>query len=125
MPTGEPLKIVNKEAYPTGHSKGRGPSRRVGYPQQERDRETSKLIYTQDDKKQKSSKSITDMIMGTSYSNIKSSSSSTIEAGIEVVDTSTLVSQTQNRMEKALNGQYHYDSSLKDSQGFLFEYVNS
>ena len=102
LPTGEPLKIVNKEAYPTGHSKGRGASRRVGYPQQERDRETSKLIYIQDDKKQKSSKSITDMIMGTSYSNIKSSSSSTIEADIEVVDTSTLVSQTQNRMEKAL-----------------------
>ena len=125
LPTGEPLKIVNKEAYPTGHSKGRGASRRVGYPQQERDRETSKSIYIQDDKKQKSSKSITDMIMGTSYSNIKSSSSSTIEAGIEVVDTSTLVSQTQNRMEKALNGHYHYDSSLKDSQGFLFKYVNS
>lgn len=102
MPTGEPLKIVNKEAYPTGHSKGRGASRRVGYPQEERDRETSKLIYTQNDKKQKSSKSITDIIMGTGYSNIKSSSSSTIEADIEVVDTSTLVSQTQNRMEKAL-----------------------
>jgi len=28
-------------------------------------------------------------------------------------------------MEKALNGQYHYDSSLKDSQGFLLKYVNS
>jgi adenylate cyclase len=63
--------------------------------------------------------------MGNSYPNIKSSSSSTIEAGIEVVDTSTLVSQTQNRMEKALNGHYHYDSSLKDSQGFLFKYMNS
>ncbi|MDW0315042.1 MAG: hypothetical protein QN716_06675, partial [Nitrososphaeraceae archaeon] len=84
LPTGEPLKIVNKEAYPTGHSKGRGASRRVGYPQQERDRETSKSIYIQDDKKQKTSESITDMIMGNSYSNIKSSSSSTIEAGIEV-----------------------------------------
>jgi hypothetical protein len=44
LPTGEPLKIVNKEAFPTGHSKGRGASRRVGYPQQERDRETSKSI---------------------------------------------------------------------------------
>jgi adenylate cyclase len=125
LPTGEPLKIVNKEAYPSGHSKRRGASSMVGYPQQERDRETSKSIYIQDDKKQKSSKSITDMIMGNSYSNIKSSSSSTIEAGIEVVDTSTLVTQTQNRMEKALNGHYHYDSSLKDSQGFLFKYVNS
>jgi hypothetical protein len=58
------------------------------------------------------------MIMGNSYSNIKSLSSSMIEEGIEVVDTSTLVSQTQNRMEKVLNGHYHYDSSLKDRQGF-------
>ena len=64
--------------------------------------------------------------MGSSYSNNKSSSSSSsIEAGIEIVDTSTLVSQTQNRMEKALNDHYHYDSSLKDSQSFLFNYVNS
>ena len=125
LPTGEPLENVNKEAYPSGHSKGRRPSKRGEYSQQEQDRETSKSIYIQDDKKQKTSKSITDMIMGNSYSNIKSSSSSTIEAGIEVVDTSTLVTQTQNRMEKALNGHYHYDSSLKDSQGFLFKYVNS
>ena len=127
LPTGEPLKNVNKEAYPSGHSKGRGASRRGGYPQQEQgqDREISKSIYTQDDKKQKTSKLITDMIMGNSYSNSKSSSSLSIAAGIEVVDTSTLVSQTQNRMEKALNGHYHYDSSLKDSQGFLFKYVNS
>jgi adenylate cyclase len=125
LPTGEPLENVNKEAFPSGHSKGRRPSKRGEYPQQEQDRETSKSIYIQDDKKQKTSKSITDMIMGNSYSNSKSSSSSSIAAGIEVVDTSTLVSQTQNRMENALNGQYRYDSSLKDSQGFLFNYVNS
>ena len=78
LPTGEPLKNVNKEAYPSGHSKGRGASRRGGYPQQERDREPSKSTYIQDDKKQKTSKSITDMIMGNSYSNTKSSSSSSI-----------------------------------------------
>ena len=125
LPTGEPLENVNKEAYPSGHSEGRRPSRREEYPQREQDRETSKSIYIQDDKKQKTSKSITDMIMGNSYSNSKSSSSLSIAAGIEVVDTLTLVSQTQNRMEKALNGHYHYDSSLKDSQGFLFKYVNS
>ena len=65
------------------------------------------------------------MIMGNSYSKGKSSPSASITGGLEIVDTSTLVSQTQNRMEKALNGQYHYDSSLKDSQGFLFNYVNS
>src|ERR687883_1899394 len=42
-----------------------------------------------------------------------------------VVDTETLVSQTQNRMQRALKGHYRYDPSLKDSQAFLFNYVNS
>src|SRR5918911_570125 len=42
-----------------------------------------------------------------------------------VVDTETLVSQTQNRMQRALKGNYRYDPSLKDSQAFLFNYVNS
>jgi class 3 adenylate cyclase len=42
-----------------------------------------------------------------------------------VVDTETLVSQTQNRMQNALKGNYRYDPSLKDSQAFLFNYVNS
>jgi adenylate cyclase len=42
-----------------------------------------------------------------------------------VVDTETLVSQTQNRMWSALKGNYRYDSSLKDSQAFLFNHVNS
>ena len=51
--------------------------------------------------------------------------STPLPTGFEVVDTTTLVSQTQNRMHKALNDHYRYDSSLKDSQGFLFKYVNS
>ncbi|HZC20516.1 MAG TPA: adenylate/guanylate cyclase domain-containing protein, partial [Nitrososphaeraceae archaeon] len=42
-----------------------------------------------------------------------------------VFDTQTLVSQTQNRMWRALNGSYKYDSSLKDSQAFLLNHVNS
>jgi adenylate cyclase len=42
-----------------------------------------------------------------------------------VVDTETLVSQTQNRMWSALKGNYRYNSSLKDSQAFLFNHVNS
>lgn len=45
--------------------------------------------------------------------------------GLQIVDTQTLVSQTQDRMWKALKGNYRYNSSLKDSQGFLFNYVNS
>ena len=42
-----------------------------------------------------------------------------------IVDAETLVAQTQNRVWKALKGRYKYDSSLKDSQGFLLNYVNS
>ena len=91
----------------------------------QKQKEKLKSSYSQDDEKQQTSKSITDMIMGNSYSKDKSSPPASITGGLEIVDTSTLVSQTQNRMEKALNGQYHYDSSLKDSQGFLFNYVNS
>jgi adenylate cyclase len=42
-----------------------------------------------------------------------------------VVDAETLVVQTQHRMWRALKGQYRYDSSLKDSQDFLLNYINS
>src|SRR5919199_3417350 len=42
-----------------------------------------------------------------------------------VVDTETLVSQTQKRMWSALKGNYRFDSSVKDSQAFLFNHVNS
>jgi class 3 adenylate cyclase len=127
LPTGEPVENVNKEAYSYEDFKGLKANRRREYLPLKQDRKISKSLstYPQDDRKQKTSKSITDMIMGNSYSKSKSSSSSSIAEGFEVVDTSTLVSQTQDRMEKALNGHYHYDSSLKDSQGFLFNYVNS
>jgi class 3 adenylate cyclase len=100
-----------------------GTGQRKEYRQKHKEKLESS--YSQDDEKQKTSISITDMIMGNSYSKGKSLPSASITGGLEIVDTSTLVSQTQNRMEKALNGQYHYDSSLKDSQDFLFNYVNS
>src|SRR5919205_2569603 len=40
-------------------------------------------------------------------------------------DARTLVSQTQDRMLKALEGNYLYNSSLQDGQVFLFNHVNS
>lgn len=73
-------------------------------------------------------KSITNMIMGSNdrnnaYSKNKAFSSSV--APLEIVDAQTLVTRTQDRMWKALQGRYLYDSSLKDSQAFLFSHVNS
>jgi hypothetical protein len=64
------------------------------------------------------------MIMGRNNGNnnysknlISPSTSATIP--LEVVDTQTLVAKTRDRMLKAIEGQYLYDSSLKDSQAFL------
>ncbi|MGB8134460.1 MAG: adenylate/guanylate cyclase domain-containing protein [Nitrososphaeraceae archaeon] len=121
LPTGEPLENIDYEAYPSENFEEQG-ANRGEYRQQ--DRETFKSTNHQE-KKQKTSDSITDMIMGNSYLNSKTSTSTSLPTGFEVVDTTTLVSQTQNRMQKALNDHYRYDSSLKDSQGFLFKYVNS
>ena len=90
--------------------------------------EGKKQEEREDDKKQgrKSAasftESVTDMIMGVDHCNDELS---TVPPGLQIVDTQTLVSQTQDRMWKALKGNYRYDSSLKDSQGFLFNYVNS
>ena len=67
-------------------------------------------------------KTIANMIMGNNYSK---NATPLISSGTEIVDTETLVYQTQDRMWKALKGQYRYDSSLKDTQDFLFNYVNS
>jgi adenylate cyclase len=60
--------------------------------------------------------------MGVDHSKNKISA---VTPGLQIVDTQTLVSQTQDRMWKALKGNYRYDSSLKDSQSFLFNHVNS
>jgi len=64
------------------------------------------------------------MIMGNNKED-NSYSENTISIAPIVVDTKTLVAQTQDRMWKALEGNYLYDSSLKDSQAFLFNHVNS
>src|ERR687885_1057561 len=76
-------------------------------------------------------KSITNMIKGNTKGDNNSYSENTIPssteaiAPFEIVDAQTLVTRTQDRMWKALEGRYLYDSSLKDSQTFLFNHVNS
>jgi class 3 adenylate cyclase len=113
LPTGEPIEKINDEAYP-----------KVYYQEGEEKEEEG------DDKRHNiSAKSIANMIMGDNerdnhYSENTISSSSAI-APLEIVDAKTLVSQTQDRMWKALKGNYLYDSSLKDGQVFLFNHVNS
>jgi adenylate cyclase len=42
-----------------------------------------------------------------------------------IVDTGTLVSQTQDRMWRALKRRYQYDATLKPSQDFLLNHINS
>ncbi len=44
---------------------------------------------------------------------------------MEIVDSETLVAQTQDRLWRALKRHYQYDSSLKPSQDFLLNHVNS
>jgi adenylate cyclase len=116
LPTGEPIDKINEEAYPHEELE-------EGY----RDTTTSGLAHPLAEEKRDTTtaKSITNMIMGNNHSKNTSSSSSLATIEEKVVDAETLVSQTQDRMWKALEGQYRYDSSLKDSQDFLFNYVNS
>lgn len=57
-------------------------------------------------------------------SGISSSSTAAIPP-VQIVDAETLVSQTRDRMWKALEGNYLYDSSLQDGQAFLSNHVNS
>ncbi|MFL6342572.1 MAG: adenylate/guanylate cyclase domain-containing protein [Nitrososphaeraceae archaeon] len=111
LPTGEPIEKINDEAY-----------HEVYY--QEVEEKENKNHFT--------NKSIANMIMGNNnnshdnYSkNSSISTSPTSISPLEIVDAKTLVSQTQNRMWKALEGNYLYDSSLKDGQVFLFNHVNS
>ena len=62
--------------------------------------------------------------MGNNSDN-KNSKNNTSSITTAAVDAETLVAQTQDRMGKALEGHYRYDSSLKDSQDFLLNHVNS
>jgi adenylate cyclase len=121
LPTGESVEKINEEAYPYAdyHEK------RLERKQlEEGKRQEEGEEKTEQGKKSTASftESVTDMIMGVEHSKNKISAEA---SGLQIVDTQTLVSQTQDRMWKALKGNYRYDSSLKDSQGFLFNYVNS
>ena len=109
LPTGEPIEEINDEAYPE-----------VYYQEEVEEKEHENHA---------TNKSIANMIMGDSNNNYSKNSSISPSPSeivpIEVVDTKTLISRTQDRMLKALEGNYRYDSSLKDSQAFLFNHVNS
>ena len=68
------------------------------------------------------------MIMGDNQHSENAATSASpipVSAPLEIVDSQTLVARTQDRMWKALEGKYLYDSSLKDSQAYLFNHVNS
>jgi adenylate cyclase len=115
LPTGEPLEKINDDAYPEAHC----------YKVIEEQKEKVK----DDIKNNIPAKSITNMVVGNNKGD-NSYSENTISSSTEaisplVIDTKTLVTQTQDRMWKALEGRYLYDSSLKDSQAFLFNHVNS
>ena len=72
---------------------------------------------------QDNNKSIANMLTSNSRDYSKNIESS-IEPGT-LVDSQTLVSQTQDRMWRALKRRYQYDSTLKLGQDFLFNHVNS
>lgn len=69
--------------------------------------------------------SITNMIMNNGQNYSSKNISSSVAAESVVVDTETLVAQTQDRMWKALKRGYEYDSSLKSGQDFLLNHVSS
>jgi adenylate cyclase len=129
LPTGEPIDKINDQAYPEEDHQ----EIKEEYQHEEAIKTTkSDLVYLEEEEKEKQqiiTQSISNMLMGNNNSdnydskNIKSSSIAT--AAVEIVDSETLVTQTQDRMWKALEGHYRYDSSLKDSQVFLLNHINS
>ncbi len=68
------------------------------------------------DSSDSTSKSLVGMIMG---------DSSAEDNSAVVVDTETLVAQTQDRLWRALKRRYQYDSSLKLGQEYLLSHVSS
>src|ERR671931_860709 len=115
LPTGEPVDKINDDAYPEAYYY-------KGIKEEKEEEKNNK-------KNNITAKSITNMVIGNnkgdnSYSDNTISSSTAAIAPL-IVDAKTLVAQTQDRMWKALEGRYLYDSSLKDSQDFLFNHVNS
>jgi adenylate cyclase len=111
LPTGEPVEKINDDAYLEAcYDKGN----------EEEENDKNHNI---------TAKPITNMLMdnnkgGNNFYSENTISSTTALAPL-VVDVKTLVHQTQDRMWKAFEGQYLYDSSLKDSQDFLLNHVNS
>ncbi len=128
LPTGEPIDKINDQAYPEEDHQ----EIKEEYQHEEAIKTTkSGLVYPEEEEKEKQqiiTQSIANMLMGNNSDNYDSKnikSSSIATAAVEIVDSETLVTQTQDRMWKALEGHYRYDSSLKDSQGFLLNHVNS
>src|SRR5918912_36056 len=138
LPTGEPVEKINDEAYQEAHShyKGIREEKRTEKFQYKKITRRPRLVsrkvegHKEDDDGERTNimaKSIANMIMGSNNANNARSKNklSPAIAPLEIVDTQTLVARTQDRMWKALEGRYLYDSSLKDSQNFLFNHVNS
>ena len=140
LPTGEPIEMINDEAYPETYQKGvkegEGGRRKYRHKKTTKkstlvDRKWKEEEENKEDDNNKdnnTAKSIVNMIMGDNLhsENAATSSSPTpVIAPLEIVDAQTLVARTQDRMWKALEGKYLYDSSLKDSQAYLFKHVNS
>jgi adenylate cyclase len=119
LPSGERIEKLNEEAYPEKEDY-------QGFKEGYQDTTpTSSLVYPQEEEKRAQTKSITNMIMDDNYDYSYSKNTSSLADLEKVVDAETLVAQTQDRMWRALEGQYRYDSSLKDSQDFLLNHVNS
>jgi hypothetical protein len=111
LPTGEPIEKINDDAYPEAYYD------KVIKEEKEEEKNARKNNIT--------AKSITNMVMGNNKGD-NSYSENTISSSTEaisplIVDAKTLVTQTQDRMWKALEGRYLYDSSLKDSR---FSWLN-
>src|SRR5919199_10102 len=140
LPTGEPIGKINDETYPEQYDdyKEIKEEKRTRRNQNKKTARRYRLAYGKAevgkehyrDRQNTAVKSIANMIMDRNNGNnnypknlISPSTSTTIP--LEVVDTQTLVAKTRDRMLKALEGQYLYDSTLEDSQAFLFNHVNS
>ena len=69
--------------------------------------------------------SLIDMMMDDDHHHHRSKNNDILNQHEEIVDTETLVSQTQDRIWRALKRRYQYDSTLKTSRDFLLNHVNS
>jgi class 3 adenylate cyclase len=78
-------------------------------PEKKEDKETGK------EEDNDSTKALVGMMMGGSGSGSKA----------KVVDSETLVAQTQDRLWRALKRRYQYDSSLQPAQKYLLDHVSS